>query len=82
MKPSKSILDESFTYVSSAATSVRETWRRFGWRPAFEDERKNVSLTDARLDGQANREITRLPGSIRERLLGVARNSQTPETVS
>lgn len=40
MKPSKSILDESFTYVSSEATSVHETWRRFGWRPASEDERK------------------------------------------
>ena len=33
MRPSYSILDPSFRYVSAAATSVAETWRRFGWRP-------------------------------------------------
>jgi hypothetical protein len=33
MKPSRSILDESFQYVPSVATSVADTWRRFGWRP-------------------------------------------------
>jgi hypothetical protein len=32
MKPSRSILDESFQYVPSVATSVADTWRRFGWR--------------------------------------------------
>ena len=36
MKPSRSILDESFRYVPSAATSVADTWRRFGWRPTEE----------------------------------------------
>ena len=40
MKPDRSILDESFPYVSSAATSVAETWRRFGWRPTTDEERK------------------------------------------
>jgi hypothetical protein len=40
MKPSRSILDESFPYVSSAATSVTETWRRYGWRPTTDEERK------------------------------------------
>jgi hypothetical protein len=33
MKPSLSLLDHSFQYVPAAATSVAETWRRFGWRP-------------------------------------------------
>lgn len=40
MKPRRSILDESFPYVSSAATSVAETWRRFGWRPMTDEERR------------------------------------------
>ncbi len=35
-KPSKSILDRSFVYVPSTATSVDQTWRRFGWRPNAE----------------------------------------------
>ena len=56
MKPSKSILDESFTYVSSAATSVHETWRRFGWRPASEDERKPDGDKHRR-DGQPDLEV-------------------------
>ena len=40
MKPTHSILDESFRYVPAVATSVAETWRRFGWRPTTEEERK------------------------------------------
>lgn len=40
MKPSKSILDESFRYVPSNTTAVDATWRRFGWRPLTEDERR------------------------------------------
>jgi len=39
MKPSISILDESFRYVPSTAASVAETWRRFGWRPTTNEER-------------------------------------------
>ena len=35
-----SILDDSFCYVPAIATSVAETWRRFGWRPTTEEERK------------------------------------------
>ncbi len=30
------ILDHKFKYVSAAATDIRETWRRFGWRPKSE----------------------------------------------
>jgi hypothetical protein len=40
MAPAKSILDGSFRYVPAAATSVAQTWRRFGWRPTTDDERK------------------------------------------
>lgn len=39
MKPTKSILDESFSYIPSTSTSVAETWRRFGWHPMTEEER-------------------------------------------
>jgi hypothetical protein len=39
MRPSKSILDESFSYVPSTSTSVADTWRRFGWHPPTDDER-------------------------------------------
>jgi hypothetical protein len=39
MKPACSILDRSFRYVPAAATSVSETWRRFGWQPTTAEER-------------------------------------------
>jgi hypothetical protein len=29
----KSILDPAFKYTPSAATDVRATWARFGWKP-------------------------------------------------
>src|SRR5262245_9714541 len=40
VKPAKSILDQSFDYASCLATAVDRTWRRFGWRPTSEEERK------------------------------------------
>jgi len=40
MKPYRSILDESFRYVPAGASSVTETWRRFGWHPTTDEERK------------------------------------------
>jgi hypothetical protein len=40
MKPSKSILDKSFSYVASGGTAVEETWRRFGWQPVTDKERR------------------------------------------
>ena len=40
MKLVHSILDDSFHYVPAAATSVADTWRRFGWRPTTAEERK------------------------------------------
>jgi hypothetical protein len=39
MKPVRSILDTSFSYVPSVSTSVADTWRRFGWRPPTASER-------------------------------------------
>jgi len=44
MKPTQSILDESFRYVPAAATSVRDTWRRHGWRPTTDEDRKRRRL--------------------------------------
>ena len=44
MKPNKSILDESFSYTSSAATNVDATWKRYGWQPTTEQDRKNRRL--------------------------------------
>lgn len=43
MTPAKSILDSTFRYVPAAATSVANTWRRFGWEPTTDDERKRRS---------------------------------------
>jgi hypothetical protein len=40
MKPIRSILDPSFRYVPSVATSVASTWRRAGWRPMTDEERR------------------------------------------
>jgi hypothetical protein len=40
MKPTRSILDPLFRYVPSVATSVASTWRRAGWRPTTDEERK------------------------------------------
>jgi hypothetical protein len=37
MKPKISILDRAFAYKPSHATSISETWRRFGWRPVTRD---------------------------------------------
>jgi len=42
MRPARSILDRSFRYVPAVATSVVETWRRFGWRPMSDEERKKL----------------------------------------
>jgi hypothetical protein len=39
MKPNKSILDQSFKYVSSSSTSVDATWRKYGWKPVSPQER-------------------------------------------
>jgi hypothetical protein len=45
MKPANSILDQSFRYVPSMSTSVAETWRRFGWRPMSDEDRKRRRVT-------------------------------------
>lgn len=48
MKPAKSILDRSFVYIPSSATSVDQTWRRFGWRPAAEEAGRSDERREAR----------------------------------
>jgi hypothetical protein len=40
MELAHSILDPSFRYVPAAATSVADTWRRYGWRPTTAEERR------------------------------------------
>jgi hypothetical protein len=53
MKPTKSILDESFAYTPSTATAVEATWKRFGWQPMTDQERsrrsRGPSSNDARV---------------------------------
>jgi len=60
MKPSKSILDRSFTYVPSTATAVEQTWRRFGWRPISEESRTHASEASAveHAFGSSSRPVT------------------------
>ena len=50
MKPAMSILDPSFHYVPSVATSLATTWRRFGWRPMSADERDRRMLEQTHSD--------------------------------
>ena len=62
MKPSLSLLDDSFRYVPAAATSVSMTWRRFGWRPPSDFERwprltARPTYAARRIDGAAMREV-------------------------
>ena len=40
MRPPLSILDASFRYVPSFSTCVASTWRRAGWQPTTEEQRK------------------------------------------
>jgi hypothetical protein len=42
MKPTHSILSNSFRYVPAMATSVSDTWSRFGWRPTSQERRQRV----------------------------------------
>ncbi len=43
MKPS--ILDPKFKYIPAAATSIQDTWRKYGWRP--KNEMSGVQRVDA-----------------------------------
>jgi len=64
VKPSISILDRSFRYVPSVATSVADTWRRFGWRPASrqgEAPANSHGMRDVARSGDATRAATSRP---------------------
>jgi hypothetical protein len=54
MKPSKSILDESFSYIPSTTTSVEATWRRYGWQPTTDEERRKRRNAAAGESGKAD----------------------------
>jgi hypothetical protein len=49
MRSIRSILDPSFDYVPSFATSVASTWRRAGWRPTTDEDRKARQSPSAKL---------------------------------
>ena len=38
--PPVSVLDKRFRYTPSGSTSVEATWRRYGWRPVSDEERR------------------------------------------
>ena len=68
MKPSRSILDDSFGYVPAVATSVAQTWRRFGWRPTTDEQRKGQRRATAELIVDSVEVVTpfrRAPGASR-----------------
>lgn len=76
MKPSLSLLDGSFRYVPAADTSVATTWRRFGWQPPSDFERRprlttRPSYAVRRIDDAAMRSVdviaqNSLPSSSKE----------------
>lgn len=41
------LLDPAFKYVSSAATDVQATWRKFGWTPPSEVKAQNEKAQEA-----------------------------------
>jgi len=50
MRPTVSILDPSFRYIRSFATSVADTWRRAGWHPTTEETHAPRGSWMARMD--------------------------------
>jgi hypothetical protein len=59
MRSAQSILNQSFHYVpaTATATSVADTWRRFGWQPTTEEERKGRLQPTAILGVQSVAEV-------------------------
>jgi len=57
MRSAQSILNRSFHYVPATATSVADTWRRFGWQPTTEEERKGRLQPTAMLGLQSVAEV-------------------------
>jgi len=47
MKPPKPITDQSFVYVNSTHTDIRERFRRMGWKPPSEKRAPVVPIRKA-----------------------------------
>jgi hypothetical protein len=68
MKPTRSILDKRFRYVPSVATSVEDTWRRFGWKPREKAQPESARAATKSLPIDAGK-YSRLSASEQRRLV-------------
>jgi len=64
------LLDPRFKYIPAARTDVAATWRRFGFKPMTEAERRSRKLRNGNRavpadDGRTDRKSTRLNSSHR-----------------
>src|ERR1700687_5117531 len=78
MRPVRWILDASFCYVPSVATSVAATWRRAGWRPTTDEERKARRQPTAALLVDKIGAVDAPPAVARRILVRVPSTSRTP----
>jgi hypothetical protein len=58
------LLDPGFTYVPSMRTDVSATWRRFGFRPTTESERRARRLRESAPDSADLPTVAVATGSI------------------
>jgi len=58
------LLDPRFTYVPSMRTDVSATWRRFGFRPTTESERRARRLGESAPDSADLPTVAAATGSI------------------
>jgi hypothetical protein len=41
--PSLPVTDKRFVWKNAAATDVRETWKRFGWKPVKHSRKQGIA---------------------------------------
>lgn len=59
------ILDPKFKYVPAAATSIQDTWRKFGWKP--QNEMSGLRSLDPGEANAAERRIRETNTDLRQR---------------